>query len=41
MDLTGRDVVIVDEIIGPGRAMQWLHNYFKLKGASSVTSGIG
>ncbi|WP_273713734.1 hypoxanthine phosphoribosyltransferase [Leuconostoc mesenteroides] len=38
MDLTGRDVVIVDEIIDSGRTMQWLHNYFELKGASSVTT---
>ena len=38
MDLTGRDVVIVDEIIDSGRTMQWLHNYFGLKGAASVTT---
>ena len=38
MDLTGRDVVIVDEIIDSGRTMQWLHNYFELKGAASVTT---
>ncbi|CAM3132229.1 hypoxanthine phosphoribosyltransferase [Leuconostoc rapi] len=38
MDLTGRDVVVVDEIIDSGRTMQWLNNYFNLKGASSVTT---
>ncbi|WP_294974585.1 hypoxanthine phosphoribosyltransferase [uncultured Leuconostoc sp.] len=38
MDLTGRDVVIVDEIIDSGRTMQWLHNYFDLKGAKTVTT---
>ena len=38
MDLTGRDVVIVDEIIDSGRTMQWLQNYFELKGAASVTT---
>ena len=38
MDLTGRDVVIVDEIIDSGRTMQWLHNSFELKGAASVTT---
>ncbi|WP_220740007.1 hypoxanthine phosphoribosyltransferase [Leuconostoc miyukkimchii] len=38
MDLTDRDVVIVDEIIDSGRTMQWLNNYFELKGASSVTT---
>lgn len=38
MDLTGRDVVVVDEIIDSGRTMQWLHNYFDLKGAKTVTT---
>lgn len=38
MDLTDRDVVIVDEIIDSGRTMQWLQNYFELKGAASVTT---
>ncbi|MBZ5983946.1 hypoxanthine phosphoribosyltransferase [Leuconostoc gelidum subsp. gasicomitatum] len=38
MDLTGRDVVVVDEIIDSGRTMQWLHNYFDLKGAATVTT---
>ncbi|MGX7052116.1 hypoxanthine phosphoribosyltransferase [Leuconostoc palmae] len=38
MDLTDRDVVIVDEIIDSGRTMQWLENYFELKGAASVTT---
>ena len=38
MDLTGRDVVIVDEIIDSGRTMQWLHNDFELRGATSVTT---
>ncbi|CAH1850961.1 hypoxanthine phosphoribosyltransferase [Convivina intestini] len=38
MDLTGRDVVVVDEIIDSGRTMQWLNDYFELKGAASVTT---
>ncbi|MEX0380533.1 hypoxanthine phosphoribosyltransferase [Leuconostoc sp. MS02] len=38
MDVTGRDVVIVDEIIDSGRTMQWLNNYFELKGAATVTT---
>ncbi|MDN6899869.1 hypoxanthine phosphoribosyltransferase [Oenococcus sicerae] len=36
-DLTDRDVVIVDEIVDTGRTMKWLSDYFKLKGAKSVT----
>ncbi|MGO2222283.1 MAG: phosphoribosyltransferase, partial [Leuconostoc falkenbergense] len=38
MDLAGRDVVVIDDIIDTGRTMQWLSDYFALKGAKSVTT---
>ncbi|MHA5113719.1 hypoxanthine phosphoribosyltransferase [Oenococcus oeni] len=39
-DLTDRDVVIVDEIVDTGRTMKWLTDYFKLKGARSITTVV-
>ncbi|MFT8756855.1 hypoxanthine phosphoribosyltransferase [Leuconostoc pseudomesenteroides] len=38
MDLAGRDVVVIDDIIDSGRTMQWLSDYFALKGAKTVTT---
>ncbi|MFT9267746.1 hypoxanthine phosphoribosyltransferase [Oenococcus sp.] len=39
-DMTGRDVVVVDEIVDTGRTMKWLRDYFMLKGAKSVTTVV-
>ncbi|MEN8256329.1 MAG: hypoxanthine phosphoribosyltransferase [Thermodesulfobacteriota bacterium] len=36
LDLTGKDVLLVEDIIDTGRTLAWLKEFFRTKGAASV-----
>lgn len=40
MDITNRDVVVLDEIIDSGNTIKWLKDYMLFKGAKSVTTAV-